>query len=360
MTYIGEFQKDSKILLELLTKGEGNDSNIADFPPVAEIEHVSEHGTIKLDSVTLDATEDAFIFTKVYSIPEDWNPGEYRITYHVTIDGVAYSTSDTFTIIEAEEPISDDEEAEEDIDYNDFESDYQLPSSIKVDGNKLIVTLDSPSLYNHTYRVVVGRGIKSVSGHSLSSKSTLTFTSEYKPLLSDPLEVVSILKGISKYFKQHDIYSAIRDAGQKALQLKGQIADANHSRYRELRANDATLFPTQKFVAYEAARMLMTSLMIQILNGSDDDEGSVGLISELSGSVKLGDFSISNGSSDGSGSGGSKEESPLQKLQTLIETTEKEIKFWMDAMMGHNRRGYAKPVSGSFRSDAGLPEGRDF
>ncbi len=358
MTYIGEFHKDSKILLELLTNDGENESIIADIPPVAEIEYVGPHGSIKLDSVTLEAAENAFIFSKIYQIPSNWNAGEYRITYHVTVNGVVHSTSETFTIVESGD--QEDVPEEDEIQYDDPDSDYQMPSSIEVKKNKIIITLDNPLLYNHTYQVVIGSGVKSTSGHSLSSKETITFTSEYKPLFSTPLEVKSILKGTSKYFKPHDIYGAIRDAGQKALQLKGEIADANHSRYREMRSNDTTLFPTQKFVAYEAARLLMTSLMIQILNGPEDDEESNGLTSSLSGAIKLGDFSVSNGSSDENGTGGSKEETALQKLQALIEATEKDLKFWMDAMMGHNRRGYAKPVSGSFRSNAGTPEGRDF
>jgi len=102
------------------------------------------------------------------------------------------------------------------------------------------------------------------------------------------------------------------------------------------------------------------------LNGATEEEltDGTGMMSQSGGSIKLGDFSVEDTSKSESGLGGGsnakKEETPLEKLKVLIREVEKEIKFWQDAMMGHNRRGYAKPISGSYRSGAGSPEGRDF
>lgn len=388
MNYIGEFQKDSTILLELLTKDEENQPITTDNPPTAVIEQYDRNGIVQVDNVKLETMGDGSRHTKVYEIPVNWKYGDYLITYFVTIDGVEYTTQEKFYLSRTEELVQENnelgyeildrlksgvtgnqEEVDEDVisDASNYlmPPDFQSNSTVEVVDNRLIITLSDDILYNHTYRVVLDKGIRSVTGKRLGDTKTATFTSEYKPLFATPLEVQFTLRSIYKYFSPHDIYGAIRDAGQKALQLKGSVADANNSRYRDMRTTDTTLFPTQKYVLYEASRLLMANLMIRILNGADNDEieAGSGMINESGGSITLGDFSVSDKSASSTGIGGTyvdKEESPLKKLQALMAENEKELKFWMDSMLGRNRRGYAKPISGSFRTDAGSPEGRDF
>lgn len=382
MSHIGEFQKDSMILLELLTKSKENVSIPMDFAPTAVIEHSSRNGIVQVDSVKLETMGDKSNYTKSYRIPSNWEAGMYIITYHATVNGRLLQTKESFKILEpmdlvqesfkamAVEPVVDDTENQVISDADDYvmPSDFQTPSSIVVEGKRLTITLTGNALYNNTYSVVLNKELKSLSGNTLGKTKILTFTSEYKPLYSTPLEVQSLLRSISKYFTPHDYYSAIKDASQKALQMKGNVPDPNNARYRELRSNDTTLFSTQKFVMYQAARTLLASLMVKILDNNADDDGDgnggIGTIKETGGNIKLGDFSVSDGSSSsGSGLGTSnakKEETPLEKLKALLREVEKELKFWQDAMMGHNRRGYAKPLSGSYRSGAGTPEGRDF
>lgn len=377
MNYIGEFHKNSAILLELLTKDEENQAIAADFSPTATIEHYDRNGLQEVDSVTLETMEDYSRHVKVYQIPTDWQYGDYIITYHVTIDGVEYTTQEKFYLSKTEDlviennqlnyeildklsSVSTEEESVTKTEEYIMPPDFQSPSTVEVVDNKIIITPTDDALYNYTYRIVLGKDITSITGERLGEMKTITFTSEYKPLFSTPSEVRSVLRSMYRYFTPHEIYSSIRDASQKAMQLLGNTVDPNNSRYRELRDTDTAFFPSQKYAMYEASLMLMTGLMVRILDGGEDDIGT-GMMSETGGSITLGDFTVSDSSSSqSSGSNSSEEESPLEKLQALIKQTERELKFWQDAMMGHNRRGYAKPVSSSFRTAAGSPEGRDF
>jgi hypothetical protein len=382
VNYIGEFQKDSTILLELLTKDEENQSIPTDFPPTAVIEHYDRNGIVEVDNVTLETMEDGSRHTKIYQIPSHWNYGDYLITHRVFVDGVPYTTQEKFSLSRTKELVQEsaglikafateptqEEEVEEPVTSADgyiMPPDFQSPSTIEVVDNRIIVTLTETPKYNFTYRVVLNKEIRSMSGNRLGTTKTVTFTSEYGPMFATPLEVSSVLRGMYKYFTPHDIFGAIRDAGQKLHQMKGLVPDMNNSRYRAMRETDTAYFPSQKYVLYEASRALITTLMVRILNGADDEDiAGTGMISESGGSVTLGDFSVSDSSSSesglGSGSNVKKEETPLEKLNALVREIEKELKFWQDAMMGHNRRGYAKPISGSYRTAAGSPEGRDF
>lgn len=390
MNYIGEFQKDSTILLELLTKDEENQPIPTDFQPIATIEHYDRNGLQEVDNVTLETMGDGSRHTKIYTIPLTWTYGDYVITYKVSIDGVEYTTQEKFYLSRTEElvqennqvgyeilelikaqaiePPIEEEEIEEPVTSADgyiMPPDFQSASTIQVVDNRLIITLAESAKYNFTYRVVLDKEIRSTSGNRLGTTKTVTFTSEYGPMFATPLEVSSVLRSMYKYFTPHDIYGAIRDAGQKLHQMKGLVPDMNNSRYRAMRDTDTAYFPSQKYVLYEASRSLLTALMVRILNGATDEEiAGTGMISESGGSVTLGDFSVTDTSSSesgiGSGSNVKKEETPLEKLRILIGEVEKELKFWQDAMMGQNRRGYGKPVTSSYRSAAGSPTGRDF
>ncbi|MBU5262118.1 Ig-like domain-containing protein [Bacillus atrophaeus] len=369
MNYIGEFQKKSMISLELLTKDEENQPIAVDNPPVAVIDHTGQNGIVQVDSVTLETMGDDYKYTKEYTIPSDWEYGKYIITYKVAINGVEHQTQETFNVMPYKSELSSDDfdPADEAIsDASDYipSSDFQSEATVNVVGNRIEITLSEDAKYNYSCSVILDKGIKSVSGKSLDTAKVLSFTTEYKPLYATPLEIRSVLRSIFKYFSTDEVYKAIRDAGQKARQLRGETTvDANNSRYREIRSTDTTLFSTQKYTVYEASRILLTKLIVRILNSTDPEEidAGSGIIDKAGGSFSLGDFSISNGVSASSSltSVTDNEESALEKLQSLLEENEKDLKFWRDAMLGHNRRGYASPTSASFRSDGGSPEGRD-
>lgn len=374
MNYIGEFQKDSTILLELLTKDEENQPIPTDYPPTARIEQYDRNGIVEVDNVTLETMEDGSRHAKNYEIPDTFQYGDYWITYSVSIDGIIYTSQESFTLKEAittpTVPVEDEivEEPVKSAEGYIMPPEFQSTSIIEVVGNQIIITMSDNALYNRTHQVVLGNGIKSVSGNKLTSAKTITYTTAYGPLLATPLEVSSILRSMYKYFTPHDIYLAIRNASQRIYQMKVLTPDMNSSRFRAIRETDTTYFATTKFATYEAARMLLAKLIIRILNGADetgdDPTGGGGLIDDMGGSMTLGDFSVTDSSSTNTAFGSTadtkEEETPLEKLQAFMAQVEKEMRFWQDAMMGQNGRGYAKPVSSSFRTAAGSPTGRDF
>lgn len=328
MDHIGEFQKNSTILLELLTMDENSQPITPDFNPIAVIELTGSDGVIQVDNVTLEAMEDGLKYGKEYVIPSDWLTGEYMITYTITVAGVEYSIQEMFSVIEAQE-----EKPDIDIVIPEIEllsnatgyvpsSDFQIPSTFKVDGNKLTITLSESVKYNRTFRVILDNSISSIDGNQIGVKKMITFTSEYKPLYASLLEVQELLGSLHKYFSNHEIYVAIRNAGQKARQMKGENPDANNNRYREMNANNAVIFQTYRYVAHEAARTLLARLMILILNGFDEndagDDETGGLSSILAKGITLGDFQLSldGGNSDKAfGEDSEKAETPLKRYQ---------------------------------------------
>lgn len=378
MNYIGEFQKDSTILLELLTIDDKNRSIRIDFPATATIEHYERNGLQEVDNVKLETMVDNSKHTMSYRIPGHFPEGDYLITYKATANGKEYNTQEKFHLSRTVDLVQDGEIKTKSLvsgravvqDQASSVEEYIFPPEFAVSlarnpevvNNKIIFTLGANMQYSQSYKVILTEGIRSVSGNTLSETKMIAFTSEYKPLFATPTEIQSALKGMFKYFTYHDIYVAIRDAGEKAMTLLGNVADANNSRYRDMRTTDTKLFPTQKYVLHEAARDLLTKLMIRILNGATDDtEEGLGASSKTGGSITLGDFSVSDSSSSSSTTGASTdEETQMVKLKAIIEANERDLKFWMDSMMGRNARGYASPVASSFRTAAGTPEGRDF
>jgi len=224
---------------------------------------------------------------------------------------------------------------------------------------KVIIRFSQELEPNHNYLVVVNENLRSESGKRFSESQVLRFSTEYSPLYASPLEVHSILRGLYSQFTLSEIYVALRNAGQKAHQLQGLEVDPSIPGFEFLAEDDSTYFPTTKFVVYEAARALLTSLLMKVLsdNGLGTDSSSNDLTAD---SVTLGDFSIS-----GSGGGGNATDDStnptylIKAINSTLDGIKDELKFWQDAMMGRNRRGYASPVSVSFRTDAGSPESRD-
>ncbi|QHW35666.1 Ig-like domain-containing protein (plasmid) [Paenibacillus rhizovicinus] len=225
---------------------------------------------------------------------------------------------------------------------------------------RVILKITEPLKLNHSYTLVLDKGIKSVSGNLLEETMAIAFTTEYGPLYAGPLEVRSVVKKLYTSFELSEIYVALRNAGQKAHQLQGLIVDVNNSRYKALEERDNAYFPTQKYVAYEAARALLSSLLMRILN-SDASTGGPTSTASTSGMVTLGDLTVQESASSGSGTGGGSGNSdPLTMVEDALSDLSGELKFWQDAMLGRNRRGYAAPVSANFRTAAGSPESRAF
>jgi hypothetical protein len=211
---------------------------------------------------------------------------------------------------------------------------------------------------NRNYYVVTD-GVASQSGLSARVAEQTVFSSVYAPLYAEPSELRPIMKAMFAAFPIADMYVALRDAGIKAHQMRGLTQDANDSRYRPVLDRDTVYYPLTRFVAYEAARVLLSRLMMQLVNqqGLGDGDNNGGLIT--GDNITLGDFSVgSKSGGSGSGTTGTSNTSPATLIKTALDAVSSDLKFWTDAMMGRNARGYTTPVSASFRTGAGSPPDR--
>lgn len=369
MAYLGAYAKKSTIFIELLIKDDSNHPINMEDPPIAIMERRDMNGITKVDSVKLKIEEDGK-YTYVYQIPENWKNGKYTIRYQASIQNQQYELEDEFDCVsnveESSVHILADTNTEENI-TNEIlletqENQYvyppafQTPASIEVQGNEIIIKLQEEILYNHNFMVVLDSSIQSINGHSLPEAKILTFSSEYRPLYATPMEVHAVLKELAQHFQLNDIYIALRDAGQKAHQLTGQIPDPNNARYRPMRERDEAYFPTTKYVLYEACQQLISSFMVNVVN---HQTGNLQNNEQIGGdSISLGDFSIKNESSGGGSSNGDQPD-PLKQAKALLENIQQELTFWKDAMMGYNARGYARPIHAITRSNTPGPGSRD-
>ncbi|MEB9378799.1 hypothetical protein P4J09_12155 [Bacillus cereus] len=359
MDHIGEFSKKTKVFLELLTLGQDSKHIAVDFPPTVSIERFDQYGLEAIESVKLEALDNHFSYSGEYTIPEILESGEYVLTYIATIKGKEYKRKEQFTVISECAPSFENNRDVVVLDGDNymFSSEFQIPTSISVEGKKVEIIFEEKVKYNYTYQVVLGDEIKSKSGLTLGGIKTLTFTSKYEPIFATPLEVKNIIGSLFKYFSLNEVYCALRDAGQKALQYIGEIPDANNSRYSPPTEQDDTYFAITKYVVREAVRLLLQGLMFRVLNNSykQEDEGG------LSGTIQLGDFMIQdnlNSANESSDSpNGIQEESLFKKLQIMIASNQKEIKFWLDVMMEQNKQNHNESVSGSFGAATSLLEG---
>lgn len=219
---------------------------------------------------------------------------------------------------------------------------------------RLVIKSSKATLKNHNYTVVVD-GVKGISGSQLGEVSVSMITSEFAPLYAKPIELRPILRGLMSYFSIYELYAALRDAGQKAHQMQRLQVDANNSRFKLLDDRSTVYVPTQKFVVYEAAKTLLSSLLVNML--SQEKVGNPTETMNSGDSVSLGDLSISTKSNSSSGTNSSSGDSPLDMVSQTLDAVSKELKFWMDAMMGRNNRGYASPVSASMRLNNGETPG---
>jgi hypothetical protein len=97
MNFIGEYSKNSTILLELLTYDEYNHPISADFPPTASIAYIDPNGLVDMEHVTLETIGTGY-YLKAKIIDSDWNLGDYLVTYKATLDGKEYETRERFRL----------------------------------------------------------------------------------------------------------------------------------------------------------------------------------------------------------------------------------------------------------------------
>lgn len=375
MNDLGVIRNDSTILLELLTKEESGDSIWADNEPTASVSTSDPLSIIEVANVKLNKANIIGQYTYELAILPEWEEGIYIISYSTMVNGIETVLQETFTLQKVEQIA---ELEIEEIEYSEVEfgdnSIYIMPSSFQIEA-ELVITETGVTIkpkeslkYNHTYTLVIDKGIESLDKQrKTDTKEHITFTSEYSPIYATPLEVKSIMRNFFPYFTIDEVYSALRDAGEKAHVYKDLVPDANNSRFKKAKERDTYYFALTKYQAFEASRVLLTKLLMNLLQG-DGTPGSNTMAGGNkpeadSAAFTLGDFTVS---SEGGASAVSLADlatlSLAQKsmVEDMIRQIEQDLKFWQDSLLGHHRRSYAKPTTASFRSDAGSPGSREF
>lgn len=206
--------------------------------------------------------------------------------------------------------------------------------------------------YNRTYTVVLQDKIVSVSGKQLDEEKRITFTSQYGPLFGEQVsEVHNILKGLFVHFSIHEIYVALRDAGQKAYILLKMTPDINSARFRELLDTRTEYFGVTRYVPYEAARILLGALYIRMSEKLNLGDPNSPFVSESQ--TELGDLNIREKTGDNYIGN-----SILTTINTMLAEVERQLKYWQDHVMERDRRSYASPITASFRTGNGSPAER--
>lgn len=369
MKNIGAIPQNSTILLEIITKDRAGNPLSVDYPVTAKIERQSADGLQVLDNVTLITAGNVGIHQKEYKLPASTPAGEYIITYHVSVQGKSIQKREKFVIADFSpmQAISLDSSEETEDTYGEHPAfvmppDFQTPVELEVEGEKVHLQLNEGVKRNSTYQVIITDELKSISGSSLGELTQIEFTSAYAPLYATPLEVRSVLKDIFFYFQVKDIYEAIRDAGQKVHQLLRLPANADEAGFALLQSNEDTYFPAKKVSIYQASNQLINQLIIKMLypNDASGEDNSGVVIDTSTDSFVLGDFQVTKkGSAEESFGSSSGEPVQITALQRLIEANEKELKFWTDALLGRNARGYSSPISATSRGSVTVPGSRD-
>jgi hypothetical protein len=102
MNSVGEYRKNSLILLELLTFDEHSSPIPTDFPPAAYLSYIDTNGLIDVLHVTLDSI-DIGCYIKAVPVEEDWNLGDYIITYRATLSGQELTARERLKITQTDE-----------------------------------------------------------------------------------------------------------------------------------------------------------------------------------------------------------------------------------------------------------------
>lgn len=100
MEFIGEYGKESTILLELLTKDEDGVLIPADSTPHAILEYYDANGLSEVTRVTLETIGIGRYISPVI-VQSAWKYGDYFITYEAILDGVSYQVRERFVAAEA-------------------------------------------------------------------------------------------------------------------------------------------------------------------------------------------------------------------------------------------------------------------
>lgn len=369
MANLGVFQRNQVITLELLINSAEIDALELDYNPSAAIAYLGASREKTMSSVTLNKVEsENLVYQKDVQIGDDWFYGDYKITYTYVANETKFYQEHTFSITSEQDFAKQQDEYLQNL-IQDFEEGSYFPSKYEQETVEIIpaaheiqILFSEQLKYNHTYKIVID-GVKSVSGDVIRKEIIAEFDTEYKPLYSNPIEIQSLINEFYSIFTAKEIYIAIRNASQKAMIYLSQIADPNNSRFKEYNERNTPYFAMTKYVAHEASLALLQDLFAKYMKATTPSLNPDGTAEEtlIGSGFTLGDLSVQ-------GAEGSNDKEILllsskefvAKLNPLIRRIKAEMVYWRDSMMSRNRRGYASASYGSYRSDAGSPESREF
>lgn len=99
MDYIGDYAKNSNVLLELLIKNEEEEAILPDADPTFNIELFDNTGATLIHHDTLKLVDNGRYYY-LYEVPLQALFGDYTVTYSCTIEGEAYFAKERFRVSE--------------------------------------------------------------------------------------------------------------------------------------------------------------------------------------------------------------------------------------------------------------------
>lgn len=370
-----KLKRKDRLPLSILTQDDLGLPIVPERPPVAKVSYLDSFSGEQNIEITLNLSNGQInAYEGYFDIPETIAFGQHSVTYVYKID----STTEKEVLFEFE--INQDDFNETDKELHLFEvldeilaMDYLPPASqqeeadVAAQGNEIRLRIKSPILKNHSYTLILD-GVKLKDGRVINSKKVSIYHAEYGPLFTSLEDVKQELKELYILFKTKAVYRSIRNAGEKALQMHRLVADVNHKRYKPMKDNDEKLFPTMKYVLYEACYTLITDLYHKLLydsssylNDTENDEDDLLDKSVLFNGFTLGDFSVKGvGEDNSSDPEGVKDvtEALIKKIRPLLSYLAEQRKFWQDAMKNRNARGYTTPRASEIKRDV-TAESRD-
>lgn len=246
-----------------------------------------------------------------------------------------------------------------------------VPIKLDIERNLLKVIVEDGLLYNKIYALYL-EGVKNISGDVIEGLTEIEFYTELKPFHSSVVKVRSKLTGIEKSFSDYEVEIAIRNASQMVYRYLLMEHDPNKGIYKELLEKNENYSSILKYVTLRAAMYLLESLLSRLIAGdlptafvTEESDGTEGDSFSSDGfEFKLGDFQVKPRSEGDSAGDPKKRKEALSLLidetRRLIDLTKKEAKFWLDESMKRRTRGYASVAKSGIKTNAQVPESRDF
>lgn len=359
MEQMGEFTQGEAIVMQLEARIAQIDTVISDEEPKWSIIGVGPlfFGQIANGKMKQEETDGAFSATQVVG---DWEPGTYLMTWDWKNLSGEQRIERLLTIgsLQKKEEMREKLEAESLAHFYEMgeEPDYlpvvseSLPYQTVVEGDEIVIRLQSDLSPNHEYRLYVPEALL---GHPEMEDAykVYAFDSLARPLYIRVGEVKRELAAFGKGVEERSILSRIREAGLKAHQLKSLDSNAQDTAFEMMEEDEDEYYPLTRFVLYETLLQVSDALISDWLMGNEMNSGLLDSIKRY----QIADLTVeSGGTSDSEAMS-----TALKMLDKKKQSWEEQLSYWKDAMMGYRARGYAKARTSSFRIIGGDAPSRE-